>query len=64
MSNKPMLISSKLHSFRNFFLQRYKQMIKYLLPPRTFSVGLCYIIVFFIVLDIRLIKGDVPACDK
>ena len=23
MSNKPMLISSKLHSFRNFSLQRY-----------------------------------------
>ena len=25
---------------------------------------LCYINVFFIVLDIRLIKRDVPACDK
>lgn len=24
----------------------------------------CLLYVFFIVLDIRLIKGDVPACDK
>ena len=28
------------------------------MPLRTFSVETCYIIVFFIVLDIRLIKGD------
>ena len=28
MSDYPMLISNKLHSFRNFFLQIYKKIIK------------------------------------
>ena len=37
MSDYPMLISNKLHSFRNFALQRYKKQ----LLKRTVSNDLC-----------------------
>ena len=36
MSDYPMLISNKLHSFRNFILQRYKKETDYGIYEKSF----------------------------
>ena len=38
MSDYPMLISNKLHSFRNFFLQIYGLFVNYFLSKGLFYV--------------------------
>ena len=41
MSDYPMLISNKLHSFRNFKPQNYKNPLKKLHPFCKFSLSAC-----------------------
>ena len=45
MSDYPMLISNKLHSFRNFLLQKYKKKCKPLTHVYHFHTLCCMIII-------------------
>ena len=42
MSDYPMLISNKLHSFRNFMAQKYNKKVEFGNLLITYHISICY----------------------